>query len=54
MNENMNESIKIVHLFLEKLEKLSETERSELLKVITFLNRPIISGSPIEPTILTP
>ena len=37
----MKDNTKIIELFLEKLEKLTDDERKELLKTIRVLNNPI-------------
>ena len=45
MNEELNKEIeintKIILLFLEKLEKLTDKEREEILRVIRFINTPV-------------
>jgi len=42
-----NDEIKIIRLFLEKLETMSEEERRTIIKAIQFINNPlfIINGN---------
>ena len=37
--------VEIVYLFLTKLEQFSPEERKEMLKVIQWLNAPVITGT---------
>lgn len=41
MDEIPNKNIGVVHLYLEKIEKLNDREREVLIETINILNHPI-------------